>query len=78
MQSKPNQHVNVEDPHYKLANQDQSLVSFKKLQELGGNVCMEKLQNNLPCNEILRFESDTKECETLQVIQQSLRNVGFI
>ena len=55
-------HVNVEDTDYKLANQDRFLVSLKKLRELKGSVCMEKLQNSVPCNEILKFESDTKGC----------------
>ena len=56
-------HVNDEDADYKLANQDRFLVSLRKLQELKGSVCMEKLQNSLPCNEILKFESDTKGCK---------------
>ena len=54
--------VNVEDADYKLANQNRFLVSLKKQQDLKGNFCMEKLQNNQPCNEVLKFESDTKGC----------------
>ena len=55
-------HVNVDNRDYKLANQDRFLVSLQKLQELKGNFCKEKLQNNLPCYEILKFESDVRGC----------------
>ncbi|XP_065070312.1 uncharacterized protein LOC135695242 [Rhopilema esculentum] len=53
---------NIEDAEYKLANQNRVLVSLKKLQELKGKFCMQKLNNGQLCNEVLNFESDVKGC----------------
>eukprot|EP00795_Rhopilema_esculentum_P005778 gene5778-11062_t len=54
--------TNIEDAEYKLANQNRVLVSLKKLQELKGKFCMQKLNNGQLCNEVLNFESDVKGC----------------